>query len=197
MNGRQPEHWPNPRTKETRTVANTHVSRSSVFIKLLRFQELDPVIGKNCTANVGNGRSYHYADLANVLRTIKLSLSTCGLVLTQIIDGQDLITRLIDPESGEFIESRFPMELAGLTWHQVGSAITYARRYAILAMLSLAAEDDDAACTVPEKPVTAQLGDCPHCGEMMTIGPKTGQPYCKPCFLAKRNGYASMNGSHA
>jgi hypothetical protein len=116
--------------------------------------------------------------------------------LTQIIDGQDLITRLIDPESGEFIESRFPMELAGLTWHQVGSAITYARRYAILALLGLAAEDDDAQATVPEKPVTAQLGDCPHCHGPMEIGPKSGQPFCRPCYLAKRNGYASMTGGH-
>lgn len=177
-------------------MAVSHNTRSSVFRKLLLFQQNAPTIHKDGTANLGNGKVYRYATLPSVLDAVKPGLSACGLVLTQIIDGQDLITRLIDPESGEFIESRFPMEFNGLSWHAIGSGLTYVRRYAILAMLNLAPDDDDdAQATVPEKPVTAQLGDCPHCHGPMEIGPKSGQPFCRPCFLARRNGYAER--SHA
>lgn len=162
----------------------------SIFRKLQAFNDNAPAIHKNCTAGIG-GRAYKYADLTAVLESIRPILKASKLVIVQTVCGQDLITRLIDSESGEQIESSFPLETTGMTWHQVGTSISYARRYAILAILNLSSEDDDAASTLPEKHTQA-MPDCPHCGEPMVIGPKTGTPYCKPCYLAKRNGYAAL-----
>jgi hypothetical protein len=177
---------------------NQH-TRSSVFIKLYKFQQLGTQIVKDGAANLGNGRAYRYATLPSVLDAVKAGLNECGLVLTQIIDGQDLITRLIDPESGEYIESRFPMEFNGLSWHQIGSALTYCRRYSVLSLLGLAPDEDDDAQVTTEKPVTATLGSCEHCHGPMELGPKTNTPFCRPCWQARRNGYAALatNGSHA
>lgn len=167
---------------------------NSIYRKLQILSDANLTIHKNCTAHM-SGRQYKYADLAGVLESLRPALKLCKLVIVQVIEGQNLVTRLIDSESGEMIESVFPMDTAGMTWHQVGSSISYARRYAILAMLNLCADDDDdAVSTIQEKSFQASqpLDDCPHCGEPMTIGPKTGKPYCKPCYLAKRNGYAAM-----
>jgi hypothetical protein len=158
---------------------NQH-TRSSVFIKLYKFQQLGTQIVKDGAANLGNGRAYRYATLPSVL-------------------DADLITRLIDPESGEYIESRFPMEFNGLSWHQIGSALTYCRRYSVLSLLGLAPDEDDDAQVTTEKPVTATLGSCEHCHGPMELGPKTNTPFCRPCWQARRNGYAALatNGSHA
>jgi len=167
----------------------------SIYRKLQNFQDTAPAVHKNCTANI-SGRQYRYADLNSVLDSLKPALKLVKLVLIQTLDGQTLVTKLVDSESSEFIESRFPMEFHGLSWHGIGSALSYARRYSILSLLGLAPDDDDdAIATLAERPsqTTQEIGDCMHCGEPMTIGPKTGKPYCKPCFLAKRNGYAVMS----
>lgn len=172
---------------------------------LLKFQSANVPIHKNCTANLGGGRQYRYADLPSVLAAIKPTLSDCGLVLVQSIDGTELTTRIIHAATGEVLESRLPLDFSGLSWHQIGSAISYGRRYALTALLGLAPDDDDdAVSTLPVKTTTLpQRGDggpvvalkrdilssCPHCAGPMSIGPKGGE-YCPPCFKAKRNGYA-------
>lgn len=167
----------------------------SIYRKLQSFQDAAPTVHKNCTANM-NGRQYRYADLNSVLDAIKPALKVAKLVMIQTIDDQTLVTKLVDSESNESIESRFPLEFHGLSWHGIGSALSYARRYSILSLLGLAPDDDDdAISTLPDRSSQAiqTIGDCIHCGEPMSIGPKTGKPYCKPCFLAKRNGYAAMS----
>jgi len=193
-------------------MADSHRSESTLFRKLLAFQRNAPTIHKDGTANVGNGRPYKYATLPAVLDAVRPALTACGLVLTQAVDGQNLITRLADAETGETLESAFPLPLEG-SWHQVGSAISYARRYAILAVLGLTADDDDdAAATLPQarnghqsshrRPEpTAEPEPCPECGETMTIGPKTGKPYCRPCWTASNgnriSGYTNGHSNGA
>ena len=90
---------------------------------------------------------YRYATLAQVLDTIRQPLADCGLAVTQAFDDLTLVTTLWHI-SGEMIESRMTIpsvEARGMNSAQaMGSAISYARRYAILALLNLATEDDDA-----------------------------------------------------
>ena len=63
-------------------------------------------------------------------------------------------------ESGEQVESHFPFpELApnrGNIMQAHGSAITYARRYALLAIYGLAGDDDDADSLTPKQELSNQ-----------------------------------------
>ena len=187
--------------KETKTAM-------SLYKSLLKFQSANVPIHKNCVANLGGGRQYRYADLPSVLASIKPALSDCGLVLIQLVDGGTLTTRIMHADTGEALESHFPLPLDGLNWHGIGSAVSYARRYALTSLLGLAPDDDDdAVSTLPVKtptaiqrgngePVVAAKRDlpaasCPHCSGPMSVGPKGGS-YCPDCWKAKRNGYASM-----
>jgi len=88
-----------------------------------------------------------YADLDSVLRAVESGLLDNGLVIIQTLDGHDrnLITTLWHI-SGESIESKYPLEInegGKLSKSQeLGAALTYARRYAICAILNITADDD-------------------------------------------------------
>jgi hypothetical protein len=85
-----------------------------------------------------------YASLANILDTIQKPLSECGLAFAQLPDNDALTTLLIHSESGEWIEASYKMPVAKQNDPQaMGSAITYARRYALGAILGLNIDDDD------------------------------------------------------
>lgn len=87
----------------------------------------------------------NYASLSNILEEISEPLQGAGLVITQFPDGGNLVTMLIHAESGEYISSEYHMPIAKQNDPQaVGSAISYARRYAITSVLSLNIDDDDA-----------------------------------------------------
>lgn len=88
-----------------------------------------------------------YAPLSEVLNTTRPILSKHGLSVVQAPsgDGENIVvTTLLLHESGEWIESE-PLILKAdkPTAQGAGSAITYARRYALSAMLGISSEDDD------------------------------------------------------
>lgn len=93
-----------------------------------------------------------YATINAVLDACKKPLLDNGLIVMQgtceapeyLKGSLCLNTRIIHAESGEWIESTITMPLQKNDPQGMGSAITYARRYALQAMLGLAAEDDDA-----------------------------------------------------
>jgi hypothetical protein len=59
--------------------------------------------------------------------------------------GDDgLLTMLIHAESGEYIQSDYKLHPVKNDPQAIGSAISYARRYALTAILSLNVDDDDA-----------------------------------------------------
>jgi hypothetical protein len=88
-----------------------------------------------------------YAPLSDVLNIVRPLLTKHGLSVFQSPsgDGQNVtVTTVIMHESGEWIESD-PLTLKAdkATAQGAGSAITYARRYAISAVLGISSEDDD------------------------------------------------------
>lgn len=97
--------------------------------------------------------TYHhskYADLPAVVEAAAPILTEAGLVILQRLDAESdggpvLITTLYHVESGEQIESRIKLAVAKATAQELGSWITYARRYSIAAMcgISVRGEDDD------------------------------------------------------
>jgi ERF superfamily len=88
-----------------------------------------------------------YADLASVWNACRSALSQNELAVIQIPEIRDGIlgirTKLIH-SSGEFEEGFFPIAASISDKAQImGSAITYARRYALAAMVGVAPEEDD------------------------------------------------------
>lgn len=111
-----------------------------------------PTIPRTRTAHVptksGGSYSYSYADLANIVETVRPILAAHGLAVIQqpcqgAEGGMALLTTLLHT-SGDTISSVMP--LGGVREAQAtGSILTYARRYALVALLGLATEDDDDA----------------------------------------------------
>lgn len=86
-----------------------------------------------------------YADLASVIEASK-PLSKHGIAIIQppCARGPSVtVTTLLVHKSGEFIESDLTMTAQQNTPQGIGSCITYARRYALQAMVGIAPEDDD------------------------------------------------------
>lgn len=87
-----------------------------------------------------------YASLDGILEDILPILHKHALFLVQnpITDGDRIgVHTQIFHSDGDFIESRFTMVLAKNDPQGAGSAITYARRYALVSMLGLSVDDDD------------------------------------------------------
>lgn len=117
---------------------------SAAFVAALG--ELTEVV-KNKKAAAGK-YEYGYADLASTFEQTRKVLGKHGLAITQSAgsDGQDaVIWTTVLHTSGEFLTAQ-PLRLPlGQTAQQTGSSITYGKRYALMAFLGLATEDDDGA----------------------------------------------------
>lgn len=88
-----------------------------------------------------------YAGLPSVLDTVLPVLHKNGLYISQspISEGDKIgvKTKIIHAESGEVMEDSFTMTLVKNDPQGAGSAITYARRYALVSMLGLNVDEDD------------------------------------------------------
>lgn len=108
---------------------------------------------KDKTANIKAGFSYRYADLATILDHVRPVLAKHGLAITQDVEdvnGRLAVQTTILHSDGGSITFGPLIGDAGRDWQGLGSAITYARRYALCAALGIAADDDDDAQTAPK-----------------------------------------------
>jgi hypothetical protein len=94
-------------------------------------------------------RTFRYASLASGLDIVRKCLGQheIATIQTTMIDqdsGQIRLTTLLAHASGEWIASDWPVcavsEMA--LPHRMGAALTYARRYALFALVGIAGEDD-------------------------------------------------------
>lgn len=97
-----------------------------------------------------------YIPLEEVIGKVIPLLNDNGIVLLQSVGHYEgtpvLVTSLIDAETDERVETAAPLILDKQTPQAVGSAITYMRRYSILSLLGLVAdEDDDANAATPQR----------------------------------------------
>jgi hypothetical protein len=116
---------------------------------LVLFQEKKPKIDLNSTVKVktktSGEYSFKYATLGYTLEKIQPVLTQCKIAYTQLIESDNSITTMIiHSESGQYLSSNKPLDLPDkVTAQEVGSFITYYKRYALLAMLGVVAEDDE------------------------------------------------------
>ena len=124
---------------------------SNIAKSLVEFQRKVPAIPKKRTAKVptksGGEYSYKYADLSDILAAISEPLAAQGLAVSQSAfngEGGVGVTTVLLHTSGEQINADpLVMPLQGATAQAIGSAITYARRYALCSILGISAEEDD------------------------------------------------------
>lgn len=104
-----------------------------------------------------------YADLAACWDACRKQLAANGLTVIQTTDTDGpeviLLTTLAH-QSGQWIRGRLPVKCKDDTPQAQGSALTYARRYALAAIVGLAQIDDDAESAQGRK--HSPLGDAPE-----------------------------------
>ena len=106
-----------------------------------------------------------YANLEEIINCAKDALSDNGLSISQFpVTGEVTagVTTLLMHSSGQWIEDTLLLKCAKQDPQGMGSAITYARRYAYQSILGIPSEDDDGnlvskpTYTTPKKPAPVE-----------------------------------------
>ncbi len=88
-----------------------------------------------------------YATLTSLWESARAALAANGLAVTQTTDfdvhGDLVMATTLLHSSGEWIGGVYPIKAKDGTAQALGGAITYARRYALGALLGLTADEDD------------------------------------------------------
>lgn len=113
---------------------------------MLRVQQaLKPAAKKDGQNNFTNSR---YASLQSVMETCREALLANGIWLTQLPVQVDkgnlgLVSKIVHAESGQWQSSLLVMPLPKSDPQGYGSAMTYARRYGLAALIGIVTEHDD------------------------------------------------------
>ena len=114
------------------------------------------------TAQAGN-RTYKYLNLATILKTIKPVFEKHGLAFSQRVtfsnegEARQVIGRvetIIFDSEEQMVACSYPFFVTGDP-QQVGSAITYARRYSLYAVLGIFPDKDDDGAYAKQRYETA------------------------------------------
>lgn len=104
---------------------------------------------KNATLNKINPHfKSRYADLPAIIDAVRGPLAKHGLSFTQTThmhEGGLVLRTTLMHASGQSISSDYPLPLIMDKPQQMGSALTYARRYSLAAICGIAADEDDDA----------------------------------------------------
>lgn len=138
-----------------------------------------------------------YADLASVWTACREALTVNALSVVQAVnstpDGQIEVVTTLGHSSGEWMRARTRVQVEPQVSHKgtkqpwiqaAGSAITYARRYALAAMVGVAPDDDDdgnaAGASEPKRQRKEQSppanGNASAPATFPNFGPAKGQP---------------------
>ncbi len=113
-----------------------------------KFQNSLPEVKLDATVKVqtkkGGSYDFKYATLANIIKTALPVLVKNGLSFSQTFENGSLCTTLYHI-SGEKIKSSIPLDLSNATMQEIGSRISYLKRYSLSALLGIVAEEDDDA----------------------------------------------------
>lgn len=140
-----PDLWTSPETDK-------------IYSALLKFHTNPPQIAKEGVIAM-HGKERKYITLDTIMHAVRPSLAEKGMFITQHLAGDSLTTMVIH-EGGQFIASRFPFQTMNGSGtnnlQNLGGGLTYLRRYAISAILGIAAdEDNDGEGSTLEKKTSA------------------------------------------
>lgn len=133
------------------------------------YAAIPAVLLKDADGADRGGKKIPYTTLAAAISKVRAALLAQRVIISQGAEnlmslgggGSDRVlvlpvyTDLIDADSGEVKRTTFPMPLSKLDPQSMGSAITYGRRYSLLAALGIASgdksEDDDGDAAMPQR----------------------------------------------
>src|SRR5258708_18247921 len=133
------------------TKGSADTQPATLAAALAKLQTHLPRIGKDKTAKVTSARTgkthtYDYANLATVSREILPMLGELGLSFsctpTIADEGALVLNYVLRHTSGESAGGLYPLPASGSP-QEIGSAITYAPRYCLLAVTCAAPHEDD------------------------------------------------------
>lgn len=133
-----------------REIAGPAIDKIALALAKAQAKITNPERNREVTVKTKTGSSYKfkYATLDAIIDHIRPHLTENGLWFTQTLANGDgrykLITTLVH-ESGQSISSETPLLVQGQGNQEFGSALTYMRRYALTALLGIAADEDDDA----------------------------------------------------
>lgn len=99
-------------------------------------------------SKVNNHTKSKYSDINDVLKVVLPALSAEGITLLQPLIAQEggnyaIRTLLVHASTGESLQCDTPVIVTVAGAQGFGSGITYARRYGLVSLLALEADDDD------------------------------------------------------
>ena len=103
-----------------------------------------------------------YASLSAILKATLPALNANGIAHTSrtVIDGENIVVKAYLIHGGiPFVRAEWPAGKISTPPQQLGSALTYARRYALQSVLGVAAEEDDDGNAAQGKPSKASEVD--------------------------------------
>jgi hypothetical protein len=131
---------------------------SALTKALLAFQKEAPTMYKSTEGQVGT-RRYKYLGLEDAMGAIRPVLNKHGLVVSQRIGVEDgrrvLRTFLVHAEEDHDGFSSTVLLPDTDDMQVLGKQITYARRYSLIAMLGLVADEDDDGAAAQKAPAKA------------------------------------------
>lgn len=134
-----------------------------------------------------------YASLPNILDAIREPLTANNLSIVQFPSGENELTTILMHASGQFMQSSYVMKPVKNDPQGVGSCITYQRRYAVGAILSLSIDEDDDGngasgnTKQPQQPKAKPQEEQPNAPKKVLL-PETEEWTNAIKFLIKDNG---------
>lgn len=137
-----------------------------LYAALAKAQSEFPPIArdKEVTVPTKSGGSYKfkYAPLDSILATVRPTLAANDLAVSQMLTSvgeKPALRTVLVHSAGGIIEGTLPFKTDGLDPQQIGSLVTYLRRYGIAPILGIATEDDDDARSATAKRTAAANGN--------------------------------------
>ena len=138
-----------------------------LFNSVSNFQAECPKISKDSNNPFFSDakRKVNYASLPHILTVITPILKKNGLLIVQPVVNNCVVTKLIHIETGQMLESAYDIVCKDSTnAQQIGSGVSYARRYSLTSILNLNIDDEsdddgNSATNNVAKPTTPKKED--------------------------------------
>ena len=138
-----------------------------------------------------------YASLASVMDSVLPALINHGLFLSQGITANDagiaIVTAVYDGETRADL-AFYPIDTTGMTAQQIGSAITYAKRYSLASAFARVADTDDDGNTASEPVKRKAKKPAPKQPEIIAVDDRAN---ANSRLWKAIQDYAATNGGNA
>lgn len=151
-----------PSTGEPVTVRNRRAKgnpvaaaaqQDDIYTALVEFQKEMPTVQREATGQARGGK-YKYADLTSIVKEVTPILTKHGLSFTcrprRCDDGTYETVGVIMHTTGQYIEGALPV--FGHSPQEVGSSLTYNRRYLLGNLTGIVTDEDDDGAAAQARP---------------------------------------------